>query len=119
MQSHGNFAENAPLGILLSALAELRGSPRPLVHAIGGTMLIGRLAYAYASGVPAEELKKQPNRVYSRIWGMGLTYASLAAGSVASVGLPAVCAWLAWGLFVAVCVTTGPTRSPLDKKQKK
>ena len=46
IRAHGNFVEYAPLGILLLLIIELIGAPNLLVHLLGLTLLIGRLAHA-------------------------------------------------------------------------
>lgn len=112
MQSHGNFSEYAPFGVILCGLAELSGRGGPvLLHTLGVLMLAGRLMYAYASSVPSEQMIKSMARVYCRIWGMVLTYASLAGASALCVGLPSVGGWAAVALFLAI----GSTKSPSSK----
>ncbi len=69
-QGHGNYAEYAPIGVILSGLAELSGrAPAALVHAFGAAMLLGRMGYGYAASVPIDEMSRNRDRVYSRIWG--------------------------------------------------
>jgi uncharacterized protein len=43
----GNFAEYAALALLLFALVEICGGPRWLVHILGATFVVARLAHAY------------------------------------------------------------------------
>lgn len=111
-RSHGNFSEYAPFGVILCGLAELSGRGGPvLLHTLGVLMLAGRTMYAYASGVPAEQMLKSMARVYCRIWGMVLTYASLAGASALCIGLPSVGGWAAVVLFLAM----GSTKSPSSR----
>lgn len=42
IRAHGNNAEYVPLGVLMLALAELAGAGSMVMHAIGGTLLVGR-----------------------------------------------------------------------------
>lgn len=48
IRAHGNFVENTPFVLIALAVCELNGSPDYLLHLIGGTLLIGRVAHAYA-----------------------------------------------------------------------
>lgn len=43
---HANFAEYAPIFLVALALAELCGAPGPAVHALGASMLLGRVLHA-------------------------------------------------------------------------
>ena len=43
----GNFAEYAPLVLILLALLEICHGPRWLVHALGATFIVSRLAHAF------------------------------------------------------------------------
>ncbi|MBX9946862.1 MAG: MAPEG family protein [Reyranella sp.] len=43
----GNFAEYAALVLVLLALVEICGGPRWLVHALGASFIVGRIAHAY------------------------------------------------------------------------
>ena len=45
----GNFAEYAPLFVVLLALAELLGLPRPWLHLYGIVFVAGRIAHAEES----------------------------------------------------------------------
>jgi uncharacterized protein len=47
IRKHGNFAEAVPLALLMMALAELRGMPAAWLYAIGGLLLISRVAHVY------------------------------------------------------------------------
>ena len=76
---HGNFAEYAPLALLLMALAELQGLPHGMIHAIGILLLVGRATHAYGVG-------REPEVFRARILGMALTFAALGTGAVANLG---------------------------------
>lgn len=47
---HGNAVEYVPIGILLLLVAELNGTPPPLLHAIGGSLFVGRALHAFGLG---------------------------------------------------------------------
>lgn len=72
VRAHGNFAEYAPLVLLLLLLAELAGWPPVLLHVIGATLIAGRLAHAWS--LAAGNLR-------ARVLGMALTFAALLAGT--------------------------------------
>jgi len=47
-RAHGNFAEYAPLGLIILACVELQGAPALAVHALGLMLFLGRLLHAIA-----------------------------------------------------------------------
>lgn len=47
IRAHANLAEQAPLALLLIALAELAGTPPVGVHALGAALLVARSANAW------------------------------------------------------------------------
>jgi uncharacterized protein len=47
IRAHANFAEYAPLFLILLALAEYQGLAKPAVHALGMAFATARLAHAY------------------------------------------------------------------------
>jgi uncharacterized membrane protein YecN with MAPEG domain len=47
IRAHANFCEQAPLALLLIALAEVLGTPVAWVHALGVTLVLGRLLSAW------------------------------------------------------------------------
>ncbi|KAL2917880.1 hypothetical protein HK105_202753 [Polyrhizophydium stewartii] len=47
VRAHGNFIENAPWIYFLIALGEYNGMSAPLVHALGGAFLAGRIAHSF------------------------------------------------------------------------
>lgn len=75
---HGNFAEYAPLTLLLIGMAELNHAPGWGVHAMGLSLLIGRAAHAW--GLWGSEGESRP-----RFWGMILTFAALLAAALANL----------------------------------
>ena len=46
IRAHGNFAEHAPLALLLIVLAEALGAHQGFIHALGATLVVGRIASA-------------------------------------------------------------------------
>lgn len=48
IRGHGNFAEYVPFILLLMAMLESNGTAPWLLHALGGTLLTGRLLHGYA-----------------------------------------------------------------------
>ncbi len=47
IRAHANFAEQAPLALLLLVIAETVGTPAVLVHALGSVLVLARLASAW------------------------------------------------------------------------
>ena len=47
IRRHGNFAEHVPLALLLLALVELGGGAPPLLHGLGGTLLVARVLHPF------------------------------------------------------------------------
>ena len=70
MRVHANFAEYAPLSLLLILMFELSGAYPALVHALCTFLMVGRLSHAF--GVR----KVQENYRY-RVFGMGMTFVAL------------------------------------------
>lgn len=42
---HGNFAENAPIAVILMMLVEMQGAPFLSLHAMGLVLIAGRIAH--------------------------------------------------------------------------
>lgn len=80
IRAHANFAEYAPLALILMALAELGGLPTWLIHLTGLLLLAGRLAHAWCFVLSRHN---PPLRVA----GMALTFSALLAGSLMCLGL--------------------------------
>lgn len=66
MRTHANFVEYVPLAMLLFALAELHGTPHILLHAIGITLIVGRILHAYGVAQLKENFRL-------RVTGMAIT----------------------------------------------
>lgn len=79
MRVQANFAEYAPLGVILLAMAELQGMPIWLVHLFGLMLLAGRCMHAYGLG-------STPQVLSFRRWGMMLTFTMIAITALANIG---------------------------------
>ncbi len=73
IRGHGNFAEYAPLSLLLLAFAEIGGAGAVVIHLGGAMLLIGRTLHAYAMALTEKNL-------LARRYGMILTIASIVVG---------------------------------------
>jgi len=77
MRVHSNFAEYVPLSLLLILLVEASGANSLFVHALGASVVAGRISHAFG----VSQLKEQ----YAfRVLGMALTLGPII---VAAVGL--------------------------------
>lgn len=79
MRVHANFAEYAPFGVVLLALAELQGAPGIAVHVLGLMLLAGRGLHAWGFG-------STPQVIPARRAGMVLTFAMLTLTGLANIG---------------------------------
>lgn len=75
MRVHANFAEYAPLSLLLLAMLEMGGANALWLHALCLTLLAGRAAHAYGVSRPDENFR-------FRVWGMALTFSVIVLASV-------------------------------------
>lgn len=57
LRVHGNFAEYAPLALLLLAFAEIRGMSHAMLHAACAALLAGRLLHAWGVSQVPETLR--------------------------------------------------------------
>ena len=67
VRAHGNFAETAPMALLLMALLEISGLGRAWLITLGVSLLLGRLLHAQSM--------LNPGPAWRRLGGMGLTLA--------------------------------------------
>lgn len=80
MRAHANFAEYVPMCLLLLTLVELHGGRNPWVlHGLGLTLLAGRLAHAWG-------VSQEPENYRFRVYGMVLTFITMAACAVFLLG---------------------------------
>jgi len=75
MRAHGNFAEYAPLGLILLGISEMQGTAPLWLHVLGGMLLAGRLAH----GINFTYNLRLP---VLRVGGMMLTFFALGLGAV-------------------------------------
>ena len=75
---HGNFAEYAPLTLLLMLAVEVMGVAHWILHLAGVTMLLGRLAHAVSIGRATHDLRL-------RVAGMVLTFTAITVLSLAAI----------------------------------
>jgi uncharacterized membrane protein YecN with MAPEG domain len=83
IRSQANFAEYAPFGILLLAIAELQGMAGALVHLFGAMLFLGRVIHSWS-------LAQSPQVFPARVAGMALTMFSLIPVSLANILLAVV-----------------------------
>jgi len=70
MRVHANFAEYAPLGIVLLGLSESLTTSALLLHGIGGLLLVGRIVHAFGVSQAKENFG-------FRIAGMLMTFTAI------------------------------------------
>lgn len=75
MRGQANFIEYVPMILILMGMLELRGLAPWLLHALGATLLAGRIAHAYAFGFAS-------NSPPARFLGALLSTLALGAGAV-------------------------------------
>ena len=75
MRAHGNFAEYAPLGLILLLIAEQQGAAPTWLHLTGMLLLLGRFAHGlnFTFGLKSMAL---------RAGGMVATFLSLLLGAI-------------------------------------
>ncbi len=78
IRAHANFAEFAPLGLILLLLTELMGAPPEALHLAGGLLLVGRAMHGLA-------LTRETPSMPLRSGGMVLTILSIASTSIALI----------------------------------
>lgn len=67
----GNFIEYVPLAIALLYLVEVSGVSETMVHILGATLVVSRLAHAWG-------LSTNPGATYARLFGAQMTFLLLA-----------------------------------------
>lgn len=73
---HANFAEYVPLALLLLTLAELRGVPALVLHALALALLVGRCAHAWG-------VSRTPEDFRFRVTGMLCTFTVIGLSALA------------------------------------
>lgn len=80
MRVHANFAEYVPIALILMALVETMKPTPLLLHAIGITLLGGRVVHAYA-------LSQSPHILPLRVAGMVATLTAIMAAAATCLAL--------------------------------
>ena len=70
MRVHSNFAEYAPLSLLLIYFVEASGAQSLFVHFLGLSLLVGRVSHAFGASQVKENFKL-------RVYGMVMTFTTL------------------------------------------
>lgn len=83
IRAHGNFAEYAPMFLILLALAEMANVMALILCAVGAVFLAGRISHAYGlSAAEKYEAGKLVAGLKFRVGGMICTFASLTIISI-------------------------------------
>lgn len=77
----GNFAEYAPIALLLMALVEIQGAPLWALNLLGSAFLAGRIIHVLGFG-------REPERLPLRVAGMVITFGAIAMAALANILLP-------------------------------
>jgi len=72
---HANAVENVPLAMILLFFAELSGTSAPIIHAIGGGVVLGRVLHFLG-------LRSSRGVSFGRWWGTAITWTSMASAAV-------------------------------------
>ncbi len=80
VRMHGNAAEYIPIGLLLMAIYELNAGARPVLHALGCLLVLGRLLHAWGLGRSAgPSAARASGQVLTWLAIIGLAVVNLAA----------------------------------------
>jgi uncharacterized protein len=77
---HGNFAEYAPMALLLMGFAEIGGAAKMQIWMAGLLLLVGRIVHAYGVSQEKEVLA-------FRVAGMAMTFAAIGSSALACIML--------------------------------
>ncbi|MBB1440255.1 MAPEG family protein [Shewanella sp. SG41-4] len=80
IRAHGNLMENAPIALILLALAELNGMPVYLIHSLGTAWIVARLLHAIGLN------QGQGGHHFGRFWSVLTTWIVLLVLAVANIG---------------------------------
>lgn len=75
IRAHGNLAENAPLFLILLALAEIQGAAFWVCAGLAAVFLAGRLSHGYALAFTKKNMR-------ARFYGMVLTFTGLVGAAI-------------------------------------
>ncbi len=79
MRVQANFVECVPIGLVLMLCAELQGAPAAAVHAMGASLLVGRVCHAIG-------MSRSPQIFQLRGIGIMLTFLMLILSAFAVLG---------------------------------
>ncbi len=82
MRVHANFAEYAPLSLLLIGLAESLGTSRFLLHALGAALLAARVVHAFGVSRTPEKLILRQAGMIGTFTVMGFAAAACIVGAL-------------------------------------
>ena len=74
MRRHANFVENVPLALILIGLLEVQGVSSTAIHALGGTLVVGRVLHFVGFG---DDVRSAPRGI-----GAGLSALTIIVASV-------------------------------------
>jgi uncharacterized protein len=77
-RAHANFAENAPICLVMLGFAEQLGSPQALIHTLGALLVAARALHAYG-------VSQEPEPIWLRVVGYTATCCALAGASLSCV----------------------------------
>ena len=78
IRAHANLIENAPLALILLLSVEVQGFSAPVVHALGVTLVIGRVLHAFG-------LSRNEGASVGRAGGILLTWVMILAASLLAI----------------------------------
>ncbi len=76
IRAHGNFTEYVPLALILMLAAEQAGPPEWMLHALGASLVIGRISHAWSLSA---------HSIPGRTIGMSLTFLVIIGGAALAV----------------------------------
>ena len=78
VRAHGNAIENMPMALILLGGLELNGYPVVLIHGLGGTLLLARMAHAFG-------LSRNSGPSLGRVLGTMVTWLLLSGMAVLAI----------------------------------
>lgn len=78
MRAQANFAEYVPFALVLLALAEAGGAPAAVIHALGATLLAGRVAHGWGITRAQEDFR-------FRVAGMAATFGVIGCAALVAL----------------------------------
>ena len=79
VRAHGNFAEYAPIALLLACMLEVMGAHQVLVHFACASLVLGRVSHAFG-------VSRSPENYRYRVFGMAMTFTSLLTAALTIIG---------------------------------